>query len=76
MVYERIKTLRESKNLTQSVLGKYINVTQRTYSYYENGKRTIPPEVLIRLANFHNTSVDYILGMTDNPKPYEATTNP
>lgn len=70
-VYRRIRDLREDKDLTQTQLAKEINVSQRTYSYYENGERTIPPEVLIALAKFYNVSVDYILEISDNPNPYK-----
>ncbi|MBR5873794.1 MAG: helix-turn-helix transcriptional regulator [Oscillospiraceae bacterium] len=68
-VYRRIRDLREDKDLTQTQLAKEVNVSQRTYSYYENGERTIPPEVLIALAKFYNVSVDYILELSDNPIP-------
>jgi len=71
MNYPRIRNLREDKDLTQAVVGKAINVPQRTYAYYESGDRTIPPQVLIALANFHATSVDYLLGLTNNPAPYD-----
>ena len=67
--YKRIRDMREDKDLTQTQLAKEINVSQRTYSYYENGERTIPPEVLIALAKFYNVSVDYILELSDNPIP-------
>ena len=70
-VYKRIRDMREDKDLTQTQLAKEINVSQRTYSYYENGERTIPPEVLIALAKFYNVSVDYILEISDNPNPYK-----
>ena len=68
-VYKRIRDMREDKDLTQTQLAKEVNVSQRTYSYYENGERTIPPEVLIALAKFYNVSVDYILELSDNPIP-------
>ena len=67
--YRRIRDLREDKDLTQTQLAKEINVSQRTYSYYENGERTIPPEVLIALAKFNKVSADYILELSDNPIP-------
>ena len=70
-VYKRIRAMREDKDLTQTQLAKEVNVSQRTYSYYENGERTIPPEVLIALAKFYNVSVDYILEISDNPNPYK-----
>jgi transcriptional regulator with XRE-family HTH domain len=70
MKYERIRALREDRDLTQEHVGRAINVPQRTYAYYEAGQRMVPPHVLIALAKYHNTSVDYILGNTKNPKPY------
>ncbi len=69
--YERIRNLREDTDLTQAKLGKLINIPQRTYAYYESGERTIPPHVLCTLADFYKVSVDYILGRTDNSKPYD-----
>ncbi len=63
--FERIRNLREDKDLTQTDLANYLNCTQRTYSRYENGEHEIPIEVLIALAKFHNTSTDYLLGLTD-----------
>lgn len=65
MRYERIRFLRESKEMTQQQMGKAINVPQRTYAYYEAGERMIPPHVLAALALFHEVSVDYILEITD-----------
>lgn len=70
-MYKRIRDLREDKDQTQAFVGNSINIPQRTYAYYESGERCIPPNVLIALALFHDTSVDYLLGLTDNPKPYE-----
>lgn len=70
MIYSRIRALREDKDLTQLQVGEAINVPQRTYAYYESGERMIPPRVLCALAVFHRVSVDYILGLTDEPKPY------
>ena len=61
----KIKGLREEKNLTQQEIANYLNISQRTYSYYENG-RNIPIEIIIKLADFYNVSVDYILGRTKN----------
>lgn len=65
MKFQRIRDLREDADLTQTEIGKAINLPQRTYAYYESGERTIPPEVLIALAKYHKTTVDYILGLTD-----------
>ena len=63
--YERIRALREDADLTQEVLGRAINVPQRTYAYYESGQRMVPPRVLCALADYYGVSVDYILGRTD-----------
>ena len=71
MIYKRIRALREDKDLTQASVGLAVNVSQRTYAYYENGERVLPPQILVALAKFHKTSVDYLLELTDNPKPYE-----
>ena len=68
--FERIRDLREDKDLKQCDIAKLLNVSQVAYSYYELGKRQIPIDLLIRLANFYNTSVDYLLGLTDERKPY------
>lgn len=70
MIYERIRNLREDKDITQAQLGAAINVTQRNYSYYEKGERMIPPEVLGRIADFYGTSVDYLMGRTDKKQAY------
>ena len=64
--YRRIKDLREDADLTQREIGEIINVPQRTYSYYENGGRMIPPHVLVALADYYNVSIDYLLERTDN----------
>ena len=67
---ERLKGLRENQDLKQEDIANYLNITQSAYSYYELGKRQIPSDALIKLALFYNTSVDYILGLTDDRKPY------
>ncbi|MDR0839466.1 MAG: helix-turn-helix domain-containing protein [Oscillospiraceae bacterium] len=69
MKYERIRALREDSDLSQSQLGRAINVPQRTYAYYETGERMIPPHVLAAIAVFHNVSVDYLIGLTDVREP-------
>ncbi len=72
-MYKRIRDLREDKDLFQKDLAAYLRCTQVCYSSYELGKRDIPSDVLIRLAEFHHTSVDYLLGLTDVKKPYPRT---
>ena len=66
----RIRNLREDNDLTQSELSKYLNISQVAYSYYELGRRTIPLELLSKLADYYNTSIDYLLYRTDIVKPY------
>lgn len=68
MVYRRIRDLREDSNRTQKELSKYLNCSQQVYSNYELGQRDIPTDILIKLSKFYNVSVDYILGITENPK--------
>ena len=66
----RLKEIREDRDLKQKELSEILNVSQVTYSYYEIGKRQIPIESLKRLARFYDVSVDYLLYMTDERKPY------
>ena len=68
MVYKRIRDLREDKDLTQKEMAKALNCSQQVYSNYELGQRDIPTDVLIKLSNFYKVSVDYILGLTENPQ--------
>ena len=70
MKYERIRALREDNDLTQEALGKILNVSQRTYSRYENDERAIPIEILSKLADFYKTSIDYLVGRTNQKEPY------
>ena len=64
-MYRRIRELREDKDLTQKQMGQILNCSQRIYSNYECGDVDIPTEILIKLADFHGVSVDYLLGRTD-----------
>ena len=66
----RLKDLREDNDKTQAVIAEYLHVKQNTYSQYENGQRQIPLEMLIALARYYKTSLDYIVGLTDVKKPY------
>ena len=70
MVYRRIRDLREDSDLLQKDMADYLSCTQVCYSNYETGKRDIPTEVLIKLAAYYHTSIDYLLGVTDDPTPY------
>ena len=67
-MYQRLRDLREDRDLKQREVALILNYFQRTYSNYELGQRDIPTEVLIKLALYYNVSVDYILGLTNNPK--------
>lgn len=64
-MYTRIRDLREDLDMTQTEMAKILHCSQQAYSQYELGKRDIPTEVLIRLARFHHTTIDYMLGLTD-----------
>lgn len=64
-MYQRIRNLREDADMTQTQLAKILNCSQRVYSNYERGELDIPTEILVKLANFHDVSVDYILNRTD-----------
>ena len=66
----RIKDLREDHDLTQKELSKFLNISQVAYSYYELNRRNIPLELLVKLADYYHTSVDYLLYRTDDMKPY------
>lgn len=69
-MYKRIRELREDHDLTQAQVSKYLNMSQTGYSKYETGENDIPTKILIELAKYYNTSVDYLLGLTDNPNKY------
>ena len=69
--YKRIRDLREDRDLTQTDMGKVLSCSQRVYSNYERGDIDIPTTTLIKIADFHNVSVDFLLGRTDNPKLYK-----
>ena len=67
-MYQRIRDLREDKDLKQKDVADYLNCSQQAYSNYELGQRDIPTDILIRLSKFYDVSVDYLLGLTSNPK--------
>lgn len=67
----RLRDLREDNDLTQATVAKYLHCAQNTYHQYEAGKRQIPLNLLQKLALYYHTSVDYILGLTDNIKTNE-----
>lgn len=69
-MYPRIRDLREDNDLNQTQVAKMLGMSQTGYSKYETGENDIPTSILIKLSRFYNTSVDYLLGETDNPKRY------
>lgn len=70
MNIERLKEIREDKDYKQSDIAKVLNTTQQQYSKYELGLQVIPVERLVKLAKFYNISVDYLIGLTNERKPY------
>ena len=69
-MYPRIRELRKEKRLTQTALSKKLDMSQTGYSKYETGENDIPSPILIQLAQLYNTSIDYILGQTDQREAY------
>ena len=70
-MYQRIRDLREDADMTQKQIASYLGMSQTGYSKYETGENDIPTGILIKLARFYNTSIDYLLGETDNPSRYK-----
>ncbi len=71
-MYKRIRELREDHDLTQKQIGEMLNMSQTGYNQYEIGKNDIPTKILIKLADFYNTSIDYLLERTDILEPYKS----
>ena len=67
MLYQRIRDLQEDKDMTQTQMAKILSCSQRVYSNYGRGDVDIPTDISIKLADFHNVSVDYLLNQTGNP---------
>lgn len=68
--YERIRDLRIDRGLTQADIGKLLHVSQNTYSQYEIGEIRYPLDAVIKLAEYYNVSIDYLVGLTDETAPY------
>lgn len=64
-MYPRVRDLREDRDMTQKQMAEILGMSQTGYSKYETGENDIPTRVLIQLADFHNTSIDYLLGRTN-----------
>lgn len=69
--YPRLRDLREDRDMSQQQIAQMLGMKQPQYSRYERGLRDIPTDVLIALAQFYRTSTDYILGLTNDPRPYK-----
>ena len=69
----RLRDIREDHDLTQRELADHLHIQQNTLSQYENGQRQLPISLLIELALFFHTSADYLIGLTDDPHPYERS---
>ncbi len=74
-MYKRIRDLREDRDLNQTQVARMLEMSQTGYSKYETGENDIPTIVLIKLADFYNTSIDYLLGQTDSPTRYPKKHN-
>lgn len=73
MKFQRIQDMRTDADLSQRELSEILHISQRSYSHYETGSRNIPIEMLIRLANYYDTSIDYLVGRTDVKKASQKT---
>ena len=69
-MYPRLRALREDRDLTQTQIAKILGMSQTGYSKYETGENDIPTAILIKLARYYNTSIDYLLGETNERKRY------
>ena len=67
MRFKNLRSIREDNDIKQKDIAKYLNISQNTYSQYETGVISLTAEVLIKLANYYNVSIDYLLDRTDNP---------
>lgn len=70
-MYQRLRVLREDQELTQKQIAEILDMSQTGYSKYETGENDVPTQVLIKLADYYNTSTDYILGRTNVKTPYK-----
>jgi len=69
-MYARIRDLRQDRDMNQTQVARMLGMSQTGYSKYETGENDIPTEILIKLARFYNTSIDYLLGETNDPRRY------
>ena len=69
MKYQRIEDLRIDSDLTQKQISEVLHISQRSYSHYETGTRGFPVDILIKLADYYDTTIDYLVGRTDRKTP-------
>ncbi|MDF2567612.1 MAG: Transcriptional regulator, Cro/CI family [Oscillospiraceae bacterium] len=74
MVYKRLRDLREDRDWTQQNVADFLFINRRTYSAYENGVNAMSPEILVKLSDIYDTSIDYLLEVTDVKEPYPRKT--
>ena len=67
MQFKNLRSIREDKDIKQKEIAAYLNVSQNTYSQYETGVISLTADILIKLANYYDVSIDYLLDRTDNP---------
>ena len=67
MLFKNLRSIREDNDIKQKDIAKILNVSQNTYSQYETGVISLTAEILIKLADYYNVSIDYLLDRTDNP---------
>ena len=75
MILRRIKDLRDDTDWTQQNMADMLSVSRRAYGAYETGERSVPVGILVGLAKIYDVSVDYIIGLTDEKKPYPRAKN-
>ena len=68
-MYERIRSLRKDNDLSQTKIAKVLGMSQTGYSKYETGENDVPTQILIKLADYYDTTIDYLLGRQDDPTP-------
>ncbi len=71
MQFKNLKNIREDRDIKQKEIANFLNVSQNTYSQYETGVISLTAEVLIKIADYYNVSIDFLLDRTDNPNPYK-----
>lgn len=71
MTCERIKSVRKDHGWSQQQMANRLHISRSAYAAYESGRTACPPAILIQLSQLYNTSIDFLLGRTDDPTPYD-----